>query len=447
MQRDLARIVGAEHVLPGDDPLFTADQTAFGAVRGVADAVVRPADAEQVAALVAWCHERSVPVVPRGGGTGWAGGAVPQGSGVVVALDRLRSIHALDPLQWRMHVGAGVTTHTVRRLARENGLCFPPDPGAAEQSQIGGNVATNAGGPHCFKYGVTGAWVTGVDAVLAPGELVSVGGPARKDVAGYDLRGLLVGSEGTLGVITSVWLRLIPPPPVALPVAAFYRSASAAADAVTRLMAAGPVPSVIEIVDDATLRAAGAGFPGARPDGPALLVLTEADTSTTDRDALAEALEPEALGPVQTPQDAAALWRWRDGIGLAVAGARGGKLSEDIAVPVDRLAEALERIAAIGREHGLDACTWGHAGDGNLHATLLLDPADADELARAWRAADAILSLAIELGGTISGEHGIGLLKRGRLRDQWSPAAVAAHRAIKTALDPNGIFNPGKKEP
>ena len=205
MVADLARIVGAAHVLPGDDPRYVADQTAFSSVHGSADAVVLPADAEQVAAVVSWCHERGVAVVPRGGGTGWAGGAVPLGTGVVVGLERLSAVHAVDPLQWRMTVGAGVTTATVQRLARENGLCFPPDPGAAETSQIGGNVATNAGGPHCFKYGVTGAWVTGVEAVLASGEIVRVGGvgaqgrrglrPAR---AARRLRGHARGDHGRL---------------------------------------------------------------------------------------------------------------------------------------------------------------------------------------------------------------------------------------------------------
>ena len=155
--------------------------------------------------------------MPRGGGTGFAGGAVPVGGGLVVGLERLSRIRALDPGLWRMHVEAGATTATVRRLARENGLLFPPDPGAAEQSQIGGNIATNAGGPHAFKYGVTGAWVTGLEAVVAPGELITVGGPIRKDVAGYDLRSLLIGSEGTLGIITAAWLRLIPAPEASLP--------------------------------------------------------------------------------------------------------------------------------------------------------------------------------------------------------------------------------------
>ncbi|MSW96433.1 MAG: FAD-binding protein, partial [Actinobacteria bacterium] len=251
MRADLARIVGERHVFPGDDSRFTADWTEFSGIHGSADAVVLPGSAEEVAAVVAWCAARGVPVIPRGGGTGWAGGAVPLGRGVVVALERLTAVRHLDPLQWRMEVEAGVTTATVRRLARENGLCFPPDPGAAEQSQIGGNVATNAGGPHCFKYGVTGSWVTGIEAVLASGELVRVGGPVRKDVAGYDLVALLTGSEGTLGIITSVWLRLIPAPAGSWPVTACYPDAATGGEAVMRCMAAGPIPAAIEYLDGA----------------------------------------------------------------------------------------------------------------------------------------------------------------------------------------------------
>ncbi len=447
MVADLARIVGDEHVLPGDDPIYTADQTASSAVRGIAEAVVLPGDADEVAAVVAWCCEHEVPVVPRGGGTGWAGGAVPRGEGVVLALDRLNRVRALDPLQWRMHVEAGVTTATVQRLARENGLYYPPDPGAGETSQIGGNVATNAGGPHCFKYGVTGAWVTGVEAVLAPGEVVRVGGPVRKDVAGYDLRGLLVGSEGTLGVITAVWLRLIPAPPAALPVAAFYSGVQAGALAVERLMAAGPVPAAIEYLDAGALRIAGGGFPGGAPADAGFLVLAESDTGVDDRRVFAEALEEDALGDVVVPDDSAALWRWRDGVGLAVSAARGGKLSDDIAVPVDRLAEAVEETVRIGRRHGLEACSWGHAGDGNLHATFLLDARDELALRRAHTASGEVMAMALRLDGTVTGEHGIGVLKNGWLQHQWSAAAVTAHRAIKDALDPGGIFNPGKKVP
>ena len=447
MLEDLARIVGSANVRRGDDPRYVAAQTAFSAVHGVADAVALPADAGEVAELVAWCDRRGVPVVPRGGGTGWAGGAVPLGSGVVIGLERLTTVRSVDPLQWRMEVEAGVTTATVQRLARENGLCFPPDPGAAETSQIGGNVATNAGGPHCFKYGVTGAWVTGVEAVLAPGELVRVGGPARKDVAGYDLRGLLVGSEGTLGIITAVWLRLMPAPAGAWPVAAFYDDAEAGGAAVERLMAAGPVPAAIEYLDAGALALAGGGFPGGAPEGAGFLVIAESDTGAGDAAALADALEPGAVGGVRVVDDPAGLWRWRDGVGLVVTAERGGKLSDDIAVPVERLADAVAAVAEIGERHGLPSCSWGHAGDGNLHATFLVDPRDDLAVARARHAADDLLATAIELGGTISGEHGIGVLKNGWLRRQWEPAAVAAHEAVKGALDPHGLMNPGKKVP
>ena len=447
MLEDLARIVGSANVRRGDDPRYVADQTAFSAVHGVADAVALPADAGEVAELVAWCDRRGVPVVPRGGGTGWAGGAVPLGSGVVIGLERLTTVRSVDPLQWRIEVEAGVTTATVQRLARENGLCFPPDPGAAETSQIGGNVATNAGGPHCFKYGVTGAWVTGVEAVLAPGELVRVGGPARKDVAGYDLRGLLVGSEGTLGIITAVWLRLMPAPAGAWPVAAFYDDAEAGGAAVERLMAAGPVPAAIEYLDAGALALAGGGFPGGAPEGAGFLVIAESDTGAGDAAALADALEPGAVGGVRVVDDPAGLWRWRDGVGLVVTAERGGKLSDDIAVPVERLADAVAAVAEIGERHGLPSCSWGHAGDGNLHATFLVDPRDDLAVARARHAADDLLATAIELGGTISGEHGIGVLKNGWLRRQWEPAAVAAHEAVKGALDPRGLMNPGKKVP
>jgi len=445
LRHELAAIVGEEFALDGDDPRYLADQTAFSAIQGAADAVVLPGDAPQVAAVVAWCHEHGVPVVPRGGGTGWAGGAVPLGSGVVVALERMTAVRALDPLQWRMQVEAGVTTATVRRLARENGLCFPPDPGAAEQSQIGGNVATNAGGPHCFKYGVTGAWVTGVEAVMSPGVIVSVGGAVRKDVAGYDLRGLLVGSEGTLGIITAAWLRLIPAPAGSWPACAFYRDADAGGEAVGRVMAAGPVAAAVEYLDAGALAIVGGGFPGGAPAAAGFLVIAESDTGPGDCEALAEALGEGAIGGVVLPPDPAALWRWRDGVGPAVTAVHGGKLSDDIAVPVERLADAVREVEAIGLRHRLESCSWGHAGDGNLHATFLIDPRDDLAVHRARRAADDLLAMAIEMGGTISGEHGIGVLKNGWLRRQWAPAAVAAHEAVKDALDPTGMFNPGKK--
>jgi len=449
---DLAAIVGPEHVTaPGVAEL--TDASVVSGVRGRAAWVVRPGSAEEVAAVVARCYADGVPIVPRGGGTGYAGGAVPfSEDAVVLALDRLRAVRSFDPLLWRMEAEAGVRTADVARIARESGLLYPPDPGAAESSLIGGNVATNAGGPHAFKYGVTGAWVTGVEAVVAPGELVRFGGPVRKDVAGYDLRSLLIGSEGTLGVITSVWLRLIPAPEAALPIAALYPGVASGCAAIERVLASGVVPAAVEYLDAGTVRAAGASF----PDGPleeGFLLLLEADGTAEEasraRDELLEAAREDALAlhAPSAPADVRALWAWRAGVSHAVSAQRGGKLSEDVAVPLDRLAEAIAETVAIGERHGLEACSWGHAGDGNLHSTFLLDPGDAGQAARAETAAGELFDLAIALGGTVSGEHGIGVLKNGRLAQQWSPAAVGLHRAVKDALDPKGLFNPGKKLP
>jgi FAD/FMN-containing dehydrogenase len=445
--QDLGRIVGSAQVLGGDARGYASDASESAGLRGAADAVVLPADSEQVCAVVAWCYERGVAIVPRGGASGFAGGAVAvpaafDGPSVLLSLERLTRVRAFDPGLWRIQVEAGVTTATVARLARENGLYFPVDPGAAEQSQIGGNVATNAGGPHCFKHGVMRAWVTGLEAVLAPGELVSFGGALRKDVAGYDFVSLLTGSEGTLGVITAVWLRLIPRPPLQIPVAATFSDARAGSEAIERVLACGVVPATIEFLDGGSLDAAGASYPGGLAPGAGFLVICEADTSRADAGELAAALGSHAR---VFETGAAELWRWRDGVSIAVAAQRGGKLSEDVAVPVDRLADVIEGTVAIGARHSLAACSWGHAGDGNVHATFLLDPGDAAQRARADAAVEELFALTRALGGTVSGEHGLGWLKRGQLSRQWAPAAVGAHRAIKRALDPAGLFNPGKK--
>jgi len=432
---DLVAIVGADHV--------EADVTLEDAsgLRGRAGALVAPADAREVAAVVAWCYDRDVPMIPVGGRSGYSGGIVPRSDdagAVAIALHRLDAIRSFDPLLWRMHAEAGVTTATVARRARENGLLFPPDPGAAEQSQLGGNLATNAGGPHAFKYGVTGRWVTGVEAVLAPGEVVSFGGPVRKDVAGLDLRSLLIGSEGTLGIVTAAWLRLVPAPGEAFPVAAAFGSVREGCAAIDAVLGSGVVPAAVEYLDGRCLTAAPPPFLDA---DAALLVVCEAE-SAHDRDELLEALGSGAVSP-----PAAEVWRWREGVSIAVRAARGEKLSEDIAVPVERLADAIEGTIAIGERHGLEGCSWGHAGDGNLHSSFLLDPGDDEMRTRANAAAHDLFDLARELGGTASGEHGIGLLKAGQLSRQWSPAAVDAARAVKRALDPKGLFNPGKKEP
>ena len=440
----LGRIVGAAHV---ERDVRVGD----AAVAGRPATLVRPGDAQQVAEVVAWCYAHDVAMVPIGGRSGLAGGAAvvdARGETIAVSLERLRAVRSFEPQLWRMEAEAGVTTATIARLARENGLLFAPDPGAPEQSQLGGTIATNAGGPHAFKYGVTGDWVTGLEAVLAPGELVRVGGATRKDVAGYDLRALLTGSEGTLGIVTAAWLRFVPAPEARLALVAAYPDAAAGCDAVLRVLASGVVPAALEFFDEGAIRAAGAAYPDGGLDG--FVVVAEADGARAEaarvRDELHEALAPGS-DALHAPPSAREIWRWRDGVSIAVAAARGAKLSEDIAVPVDRLAEAVAETVRIGARHDLEACSWGHAGDGNVHATFLLDPGDAAQRTRAGEAARELFDLALRLGGTVTAEHGIGLLKAGQLSRQWPPAAVAAHNAVKAALDPKGLFNPGKKLP
>jgi glycolate oxidase subunit GlcD len=446
---DLASVVSPDSLLEPQGR-FLSDLMGRGVV-GRADAVVMPSTVEEVAAVMRWCYENDVPLTARGGGTGLAGGAIPVEGGVVLGFERLNRVRQFDPLLWRMHVEAGVTTGDIQRLARESGLRFPPDPGAAEISQIGGNIACNAGGPHAFKYGVTGHWVTGIEAVVPPGEVVTLGGPLRKDVAAYDLKSLLVGSEGTLGLVTAAWLRLVPAPELELPVVGLYRDADAGIGAIERILGSGIVPAAIEYMDGVTLRFSGDAYPFGVPEGAAFMVISEADGAADEARRVArelqESLAEDAVA-VHAPEGAdevAALWRWRAGVAFAILAQRGGAFSEDIAVPLDRLRDVERETAQIGVRHDVPALSFGHAGDGNIHSTFLFSPDDPDEEQRADAACRDLFDLAHALGGTVSGEHGIGWLKRGQLPRQLGPAGYGLHTGLKKLFDPKGLLNPGKK--
>ena len=446
---ELGRLLGSDYVLPAPaSSIYNADASGRRGVQGRADAVALPGSAQEVAALVGWCYEHDVPVVARGGGSGLVGGAVATEGGVVCSLERLHSVRELEPGLWRMFAEAGVTTRHVQRLARENGLFFGPDPGAAEQSQLGGNVATNAGGPHALKYGVTGAWVTGLEAVLAPGELVDVGGWIRKDVAGYDVKDLLIGSEGTLGIVTAVRLRLLPAPEAAVPVVVFMGDQGEGCEALLELPAAGMRPAVLDFLDRETLAITAGAYPGEVPPEAGFALLVELDGSVQDvraqRVELDELLAESALA-IEQPGDVEALWRWRDGINPAVTGLRGAKVSGDVVVPVELLRECLERFTVVAAEQGLRSCAWGHGGEGNVHATVLVDPALESELDAAETVMEELYGIVAELGGSIAGEHGVGVLKNGRLALQWAPQAVELHERVKRVFDPKGLLNPGKK--
>ena len=446
---DLTSVLSAESVVEPQGR-YLADLMGRG-VQGTADAVVMPSSTEEVAAVMRWCYENDVPLTARGGGTGLAGGAIPVSGGVVVGFERLNTIRQFDPLLWRMHVEAGVTTGDVHRLARENGLRFPPDPGAAEISQIGGNIACNAGGPHAFKYGVTGNWVTGIEAVIPPGEIVRIGGPLRKDVAGYDLKSLLIGSEGTLGLITAAWLKLVPAPELELPVIGLYRDIDAGVSAIERVLASGVVPAAIEYLDAVTLRFSGDAYPFGLPEDGTFMIITEADGAASEarrvagelKEALAE--DAVAVHAPEEPSDVSSLWRWRAGAAFAILAQRGGAFSEDIAVPLDRLRDVARETLVIGERHDVPALSFGHAGDGNIHSTFLFSPDDPDEERRADDACRDLFELALRLGGTISGEHGVGWLKRGQLEHQLGTAGYDLHIRIKQTFDPKNLLNPGKK--
>jgi glycolate oxidase subunit GlcD len=451
LERELKALLGEDAVLPGTTRAYLSDATESRNLKGKTDAIVLPATAEQVAETLTWCYEHDVPLIARGGGTGFTGGAVPLDGGVVLSLERINKMRHLDPGLWRAAAEAGMITADLRRRARENGLFYPPDPGSAEQSQLGGNIATNAGGPHAFKYGVTGAWITGLEVVLAPGELVRLGGPIRKDVAGYDLKSLLIGSEGTLGIVTAAWVKLIPAPEATLPLAALYEDTQSGCAAIESALASGVIPAALEYLDAGAVSATKGAFPVDIPAEAGFMVIADADGSAEEaariHAELKDVLAEDALlihAPTET-KDINSLWRWRDGASHAVTAQRGGKVSEDIVVPVDRLNEAIEQTVEIGRRHDLETCSWGHAGDGNLHSTFMIDLDEPAELERAEEAARELFALAVELNGSISGEHGVGLVKNGQLALQWAPRAVAMHEAIKQAFDPKGLLNPGKK--
>jgi glycolate oxidase subunit GlcD len=451
LEQDLERLLGKDSVRPlRFAQEYLHDSTEMQSLRGRADAVVAPANTEQVAELLAWCYERGVPIIPRGGGTGFAGGAVPIDGGVVCSLERLTRIRQFQPELWRMEVDAGVVTSRVQQLARQNGLLFPPDPGASEQSQIGGNIACNAGGPHAFKYGVTANWVSGLEVVFAPGTIAQLGGALRKDVAGYDILSLMIGSEGTLGIITGAWLKLTPAPERAIPIVAGYGDVSKGVRAVADIYASGLRPAAIEFFDRNTLGATRTNLPGGIPADTNFMLLVEADGTALEAQHLSDQLR-DVLGSnavfvrVVPSNEAASLWRWRSGTSFAVYGQLGGKMSEDIAFPVDKLEEAILMVQEVGDHHGLRSCSWGHAGDANLHATFMFDATSDAQVTVARMASQELFARTLELGGTVSGEHGLGWVKREQFDLQFSAEVAGIQRQIKRAFDPRNLLNPGKK--
>ncbi|WP_300645786.1 FAD-linked oxidase C-terminal domain-containing protein [Nocardioides sp.] len=415
-------------------------------------ALVRPRTTADVAAALAIAHEHRVPVVVRGAGSGLAGAATAPPGSVVLSTARMTGILELDPVERLAVVQPGVVTADLRAAAAQAGLAYPPDPGSVAFSTIGGNVATDAGGMCCVKYGVTGDFVLGLEVVWADGTVSRTGRRTVKGVAGYDLTSLLVGSEGTLGVVTEVTLRLVPAPPPALTLVATFGTLTAAGEAVGALVGAGLDLSALEVMDRTTLTAVddltGMGLAsGAGPDRrtPAAMLLVQSDSpAAAEVLARAAALCTDAadLAVAEDPAEGEALMEARRQA-LPALERLGDWILDDVCVPRSRVVALLQRVEEVAAAEGLVIGVFGHAGDGNMHPTIVHDRSDPASLAAAQRAFDAITTAALDLGGTITGEHGVGRLKRSWLARELDPGTLAASRAVKAALDPHGILNPG----
>ena len=414
-------------------------------------AVVRATGTDDVVTTVRACAEHGVPVVARGAGTGLSGGANAVDGCVLISLAEMDQVLEINTREQLAVVQPGVVNDDLRAACREQGAWYPPDPASSPWSTIGGNVATNAGGVCCVKYGVTRDYVLGLEAVVGDGEVVRLGRRTAKGVAGYDLGGLFVGSEGTLGIITEITVKLLPG--LRAPertVVGYFDSLVAAGEAVAAVAASGVVPSALELLDRHCLKAVDAWKNMGLSDEAEVLLLGRSDTPGAAGEhevaTLARCFDQAGASwsAVSTDEhEADALFAARR-LAYPALERLGPVLTEDVCVPRAAVPEMLARIEAAGQRHDTLIANIAHAGDGNLHPLIITEPGDDVARERAQRAFDDIVDDAIALGGTVTGEHGVGLLKRKGLHSELGPAVVGMHHAIKNALDPKGIFNPGK---
>jgi glycolate oxidase len=449
---DLQAPVGAVYVRTDESSRLSYGTDALKKGQS-ADAVVFPATTEEVAAIVRLCAEYRIPIVPRGAGTGYTGGAVPTQGGIVVSLERMNRILEIDEANLIAVVEPNVITGDLQDAVEKLGLFYPPDPASLRQSVIGGNVAECAGGPRAFKYGTTKQYVLGLEAVLPTGEIVETGGKVVKNVVGYDLTHLLVGSEGTLAIITKIILRLVPKPPVQETLRATFLTVDAAVDAVTAIVRARVVPAAVELIDGVSLDAVAEAQQtrALAPEGTAAILLVEVDgvpAAVADEAARVErALVESGATEVLHARDQAErqeLWRVRRELSLSLRMVAPLKINHDVVVPKGRIPALFELVRRIRSEYGLRIPCFGHAGDGNIHVNIMVDPSNEAELARAHAAEKVLFEGVVALEGSISGEHGIGFSKAKFLPLELSADEIALMKRVKAAFDPLGILNPGK---
>jgi glycolate oxidase len=452
--RALEEAIGAERVLssPVDRIAYSFDGTFE---QHLPDAVALPETNEQVSAVVRVAAQHDVPIVPRGMSSGLAGGSIPIRGGIVLSLTHMNRILEIDEENMTATVQAGVVTADLQAAAEELGLFYPPDPASIKQSTIGGNVACNAGGPRCLKYGVTGDYVLGLTVVLADGRIVRTGGKAIKYVTGFNMNQFFVGSEGALGIITEVILRLVCKPPYVRTALVHFPTLDDASRSVHAVLTRGLVPATLEMLDETAIECIEEAMQLGLPLDVEAILLIESDGADEESvrreiDAIADICLQTGASRVDVARDEeerAELWRARRSVSPSLARKAPNKLGEDITVPRSAIPEAVRRIKAISATHGLPIVVFGHAGDGNLHPNILFDRRDPAQWEKVQQMVGEIFQVALDLGGTLSGEHGIGTFKLPYMREALGPASINIQWRVKQALDPQNILNPGKVLP
>jgi len=448
---ELADIVGEANVLTSD-----VDLLAYGFDGTWYDepplCVVRPAATGEIARIHRWANRERIALVPRAMGSGLSGGAVPLAGNVVVSVARLNRILEIDEVNAVAVAQAGVITADLQRAVEAKGLFYPPDPSSLKQSAIGGNIAENAGGARCLKYGVTADYVAALEIVLPGGDVIRTGGKMVKNVTGYDLRALFTGAEGTLGTVTEATLRLLPKPAFVKTAVAAFASIAQAGQTVVAVLQSGLLPTSIELLDRLTMQCVEQYRPTGLPvEADAMLLFAVdgnyAEIVDAELERIAQIARANGATLTRVAADAAEsdrLWEARRGVAPALARRKPHKLGEDISVPRSALVQTIAAIREIAARNDVLVPLFGHAGDGNLHPNILCDRHDKDEMARVRVAAREIFEAAVRAGGTLSGEHGIGLLKRQFIELDVGAPALEVMRRVKDAIDPNGIMNPGK---
>ena len=415
------------------------------------EAVAFPGDTAQVREIIQLCNQHEIPVTARGRGTGTAGGSLPEKGGVVLSLERMRRILSFDPANRVIVVEPGVLNQEVQDAVKMHGFFWPPDPSSAAYCSVGGNLATGAGGPHAVKYGTTRDHVLGLKAVTGAGQIVKTGCYTTKGVVGYDLTRLIIGSEGTLSVITEATLKLTPLPQATGGFTAHYRDAASCAQAITAIMAQPQLPSALEFLDAGSLELIRTHHPRLVPDDARAMLMIEVDGSLREiaaaRENLLPACQNSGLLEAQAVDDASSLWAARKALSPLLRDIAPKKINEDIVVPVSRLPELLQGLSLLSTKYQIANINFGHAGNGNIHVNLLVEPGDREQMRRAETCLNEVFDLVLSLNGTLSGEHGVGSEKRAFVAKEIDAATLALMKNIKRVFDPNNILNPGKLFP